>query len=185
MRTLIRREVRKFRDHWRLYAVMVFLFSFIPAFVKFLYLMYFPFVVTVANVQPFPVTTPIIAPGDTLTYKVDVEKREPFPGTVNRFLHSEKCDVFQSIQPPLESNRAVGRVTGYTTVRIPDTIPPCPYVLEIETVYYPNKYRALPVIKYRTAEFLVTNQKEELLPLKQQVENIDQTLKEQVIQEVP
>lgn len=181
--SLIKREINKFRKNWKLYAVMVFLFSFLPLAVGFLWRSYYPFDVTDANIQPFPVVEEVVEPGGTVTYLIDVEKFYPFPGTVNRYLFSEECGIFEPIQPPVESNRAPGRIKGSTTIRIPDTLKPCPYILVIDTVFHPTSLRSLPLIQYTTDEFLVTERKEEISGLKAQVESLDEFIEDKVIDE--
>lgn len=182
---IVKREYRKFVKHWRLYVTMVLLFSFVPAGADFLYKSYYPFDVSDANVQPFEVIEDVIEPGGVLTYKVDIVKHYPFPGTVNRFLYSEECNIFEPIQPQVESNRAVGELKSHTTVEIPAKTTPCPYILVIEVVYHPNQWRALPAIKYTTDEFLVTNKKEEIEAIKDQADSIDEFIKDKVIEEEP
>lgn len=183
MTGIAKREYKKFVSHWRLYVFMVILFSFAPLAIDFLYRSYFPFDVSDANIQPFPVVEEVVEPGGVVTYLVDIEKFHPFPGTVNRYLQSDKCGIFEPIQPPIESNRAVGDLRSHTTVAIPDKTTPCPYILVIEVVYHPNQWRALPAIKYTTDEFLVTNKKPQIDAIKDQVESLEDFIEDQVIDE--
>lgn len=185
MTGIAKREYKKFVSHWRLYLVMVLLFSFVPAATDFLYKSYYPFDVSDANIQPFPVIEEVVEPGGVVTYEVDITKHYAFPGVVNRYLYSEQCNIFEPIQPPVESNRAVGTLKSHTTVEIPAKTTPCPYILIIEVVYHPTQWRALPAIKYTTDPFVVTNKPEEIKALKEQADNIDDFIEDKVIEEEP
>lgn len=181
--SLLKREAAKLKRNWKTYVVIVSLFCFVPAAVDFLYKSYYPFDVSDANIQPFPVVDEVVEVGGLVTYKVDVTKNYPFPGVVNRYMYSEKCDIFIPITPPIESNRAVGRLQSQTTLEIPNNAKPCPYIIVIDVVYHPNSWRALPLVHYTTTEFLVTTRKAQIDALKDQADKIDDVIEEKVIDE--
>lgn len=183
MKTFIQKEVSKFRKSWRLYVVMVCLFSFTPMAIDALYKSYYPFDVLDPLTQPYEVEKQAVAPGEVQAYIVHAQKHYPFKGTVNRYLYSEKCNIFEPIQPPVETNFPQGEVHAATNFVIPEKTKPCPYVLLINVVYHPTSWRDLPAVELSTVEFLVTEKPKQAEAVLQGIEQIEDNLEDKIINE--
>lgn len=183
MKTFIKKEVSKFRKSWRLYVVMVCIFTFLPTGIDFLYKSYYPFDVIDPLTQPYEVEKAAVEPGQVQSYIVHAEKFYPFRGTVNRYLYSEKCDIFQPIQPPIETNMPVGEIHSGTNFVIPEKTKPCPYILIIDVVYHPTSWRDLPAVRLTTKEFLVTDKVAQVEAVQQGIEQIKDNLEDSIIKD--
>lgn len=155
MTYFIKKEVRKFLSNWKLYVLMVVLFTVAPAFVKAVWYTYAPLDVLIAEVQPFQIEKTVVEAGGVNAYRVQATKKYDFAGRAERRLVSLDCGQDKPVDG-FPSNNGNVRIDTWSTFDIPgSTRVDCSYYLEISVVYCPVFWRCLEPVRFRTDEFLV------------------------------
>lgn len=154
MTYFFRKEYKKFLTNWKLYVVMVAVFTIAPALIKVVWYTYGP--LTVLDIEePLPIELQVVEVGGSNSYYVGGIKHYPFAGTVSRRIESPLCNQDKPVEG-FVTNNTIGEIDLWSTFAIPPTTrADCVYEAVMSVTYCPVAWRCLDPVIYRSDPFLV------------------------------